>query len=113
MENRINLPPFGIGALSTWENLPQLLLVIEMMGLVLLEGLSWYLAAFVILLLHFKNAWRRAKQLIREEGMAALPMTDEEEARFVASPIPDEEKVGWMKIPTKHAVESSNMYEGV
>ena len=24
-----------------------------------------------------------------------------------------EEKVGWMKIPTKHAVASSNMYEGV
>ena len=34
--------------------------------------------------------------MIREAGMAALPMIVEEEARFVASPIPDEEQVGWM-----------------
>ena len=93
MENR-NIPPFGIGAFATCENLPQLLLVFEMMVLVLLEGLSWYLAAFVILLLHLAPAWRRVKQLIREAGMAAI--TVEEEARLVASSIPDEEKVGWL-----------------
>ena len=75
MENHSNLPPFGIGALSTYENLVQLLLVVEMVALVLLEGFFWSLAAFVILLLHSWRAWKRVKQLIGEAVMTALPMT--------------------------------------
>ena len=96
MDNRSDFPPFGIGAFSTCENLAQLLLVVEMMVLVLLEGLSWYLAALVILPLLSWSAWKRVKKLICEAGMTALPMTVEDEARIVASPTPDEETVGWM-----------------
>ena len=96
MEIYGDLPPFGIGVFSTCENLAQLLLVVEMMALVLLEGFSWYLAAFVILLLHSWSAWKRVKQLIGEAVMTALPTTVEDEARVVASPNPDEETVGWM-----------------
>ena len=92
----LDLPPFGIGAFSASENMAQMLLVVEMMALVLLEGLSWYLAAFAIVLLHFWSAWKRLKQLIGAAGMTVLPMVVEDEARVVASSIPDEETVGWL-----------------
>ena len=75
MENR-NIPPFGIGAFATCENLPQLLLVFEMMVLVLLSWFSLELAAFVLLLRHSMSAWRSVKQLIREAGMAAITVED-------------------------------------
>jgi len=98
MDNQIdlNLPPLGIGAFSTSKNVTQLLLVVEMMALVLLEGLSWYLAAFAIMLLHFWSGWKRVKQLIGETGMTVLPMAVEDEARVVSSSTPDEETVGWL-----------------
>jgi len=107
MNNRSNIPPFGIGAVSSCQNLPQLLLVVEMVALVLLEGLSWYLAIFIILLLHSWSAWKRVKQLICETGVTALPMTVESKARVVAPPTPDEETVGWMNEIIEHFWERS------
>ena len=107
MDSRNDIPPFGIGAFSSCQNLPQLLLVVEMVALVLLEGLSWYLAIFIILLLHSWSAWKRVKQLICETGVTALPMTVESKARVVAPPTPDEETVGWMNEIIEHFWERS------
>ena len=93
-----NLPPLGIGAFSSSDidNVAQMLLVVGVMALVILEGLSWFLAALVIMLLYCSKAWIRVKQSIVEAGMGALVMHAEDEVRVVATSTPDHEAVGWM-----------------
>ena len=91
-----NLPPLGIGAFSSSDNVAQMLLVVGAMALVILEGLSWFLAALVIMLLYCSKAWIRVKQSIVEAGMGALVMHAEDEVRVVATSTPDHEAVGWM-----------------
>ena len=92
----LNLPPLGIGAFSSSDNVAQMLLVVGVMALVILEGLSWFLAALVIMLLYCSKAWNRVKQSIVEAGMGALVMHAEDEVRVVATSTPDHEAVGWM-----------------
>ena len=95
-DSRVEVPPMGIGAVSSTQNVTQWVLMFEMVALVFLEGISWYLAAFAILLLHGWNVFSRVKQLIRDAGVAALPAVMEEEARIVVPSTPDEEAVGWL-----------------
>ena len=93
-----NLPPLGIGAFSSSDidNVAQMLLVVGVMALVILEGLSWFVAALIIMLLYCSKAWIRVKQSIVEAGMGALVMHAEDEVRVVATSTPDHEAVGWM-----------------
>ena len=71
-------PPFGIGALSsstaTDQNLHSiLLLLLEVVILILTEGLSWYLAVTCLLLLHFWAAKAELRSLLHSVLVFFLP----------------------------------------
>ena len=80
MDDQANFktPPFGIGALSsstaTDQNLHSIiLLLLEVVILILTEGLSWYLAVSCLLLLHFWPAKAELRSLLHSVLVFFLP----------------------------------------
>ena len=61
-DSRVEVPPMGIGAVSSTQNVAQWVLMLEMAALVFLEGFTWYLAGFAILLLHGWNVYSRVQR---------------------------------------------------
>ena len=68
-DSRVEVPPMGIGAVSSTQNVTQWVLMFEMAALVFLEGFSWYLAGFAILLLH---GWNIYTQCARWDNVVVL-----------------------------------------